>query len=230
MGKIINVILHEGRRPLSYFRNQIPNLRYWHELFRKTGDLAILKKLMPIVEGIGHNAEFFVVLFRRLDPLAAGKRTAKKPLELRQAIESTLAIFEKEMQSHNVSVEIKGPDEFKFTAWPQDIYAIFTNLIDNSIYWISEKKTPIRKIIIELLINDDSLVHIDYRDTGPGIEPDLIESEVIFEPQFSTKPDGTGLGLAIAGEAAERNGLELKVFESEKGAYFRLQSKTVSEQ
>ena len=230
LGKIINVILHEGRRPLSYFRNQIPNLRYWHELFRKTGDLAILKKIMPIVEGIGHNAEFFVVLFRRLDPLAAGKRTAKKPLELRQVIESTLAIFEKEMQSHNVSVEIKGPDEFKFTAWPQDIYAIFTNLIDNSIYWISEKKTPIRKIIIELLINDDSLVHIDYRDTGPGIEPDLIESEVIFEPQFSTKPDGTGLGLAIAGEAAERNGLELKVFESEKGAYFRLQSKTVSEQ
>ena len=27
LGKIINVILHEGRRPLNYFRNQIPNLR-----------------------------------------------------------------------------------------------------------------------------------------------------------------------------------------------------------
>jgi signal transduction histidine kinase len=70
-----------------------------------------------------------------------------------------------------------------------------------------------------------SLDYIDYRDTGPGIEPELIESEVIFEPQFSTKPNGTGLGLAIASEAAERNDLELKAFESEEGAYFRLQPK-----
>ena len=33
LGKIINVILHEGRRPLSFFRNEIPNLRYWPSLF-----------------------------------------------------------------------------------------------------------------------------------------------------------------------------------------------------
>ena len=36
LGKIINVILHEGRQPLSYFRNQIPNLRRRYEFFRKT--------------------------------------------------------------------------------------------------------------------------------------------------------------------------------------------------
>jgi signal transduction histidine kinase len=69
------------------------------------------------------------------------------------------------------------------------------------------------------------LQYIDYRDTGPGIEDHLIESEVIFEPDFSTKPEGTGLGLAIAGEAATRNGLELKAFASDTGAYFRLQPK-----
>ena len=51
----------------------------------------------------------------------------------------------------------------------------------------------------------------------------MIASEVIFEPQFSTKPSGTGLGLPIAGEAAARNGLELKAFESDTGAWFRLQ-------
>ena len=39
------------------------------------------------------------------------------------------------------------------------------------------------------------LKYINYRDTGPGIESSLIESKVIFEPQFSTKPEGTGLGL-----------------------------------
>ena len=111
------------------------------------------------------------------------------------------------------------------SVWEQDIYTVFTNLIDNSLYWIREKSVQTRKITIEIQTNGDTLNCIDYRDTGPGIEPSLIESEVIFEPQFSTKPDGTGLGLAIAGEAADRNKLELKVLESEEGAHFILQPK-----
>ena len=78
LGKIINVILHAGRHPLSYLRNQISNLKHWHESFQKTGDLVNLEKLMPIVDGIGQNGEFFVDLFRRLDPLAARKRPSKK--------------------------------------------------------------------------------------------------------------------------------------------------------
>ena len=226
LGKLLNVIVHEGSQPLGYFRNQIPNLRYWNKSFQKTGDWEKLEKLLSIADGIEENMEIFVTLFRRLDPLAAGKRGARKSVKLKQTIKNTLPIFDNEMKSHNVSAEIKGPDDFKFSAWSQDIYAIFTNLIDNSLYWMVEKKTPIRTISIELLTDGNSLIHIDYRDTGPGIAPDLIESEIIFEPQFSTKPDGTGLGLAIAGEAAARNNLELKAFESDEGAYFRLQPKT----
>lgn len=229
LGKIINVILHEGRRPLNYFRNQIPNLRYWYDSFLKTGDAGKLETFMPIAEGVGENAEVFVKLFSRLDPLAAGKRTARKPLDLKKTIRNSLTVFDEEMKTHNVMAKVEGPDDFRFPSWQQDIYAIFTNLADNSIYWMNEKKILRREITIAVVTDGDSLLHIDYRDTGPGIEPDLIASEAIFEPQFSTKPSGTGLGLAIAGEAATRNGLELKAFESEQGAWFRLQPKTESE-
>ena len=225
LGKILNVIVHEGSQPLSYFRNQIPNLRYWRERFQETGDLGKLEKMLSIADGVEENMEIFVKLFGRLDPLAAGKRAAKKPLELKKAIQGALAVFANEMKSSNVSVEVKGPEDFKFSAWSQDIYVIFTNLIDNSLYWMSQKKGTKRQIKIELVTDGNSLSHIDYRDCGPGIEPCLIENVVIFEPEFSTKPDGTGLGLAIASEAAERNGLELKAFESDEGAYFRLQPK-----
>ena len=226
LGKIINVILHEGRQPLSYFKNQIPHIRHWHGSFQKTGNPAQLAKVLRMAEGIGQNAEVFVILFSRLDPLAAKKRSTRKPLILKKEIEDTFGVFENEMKCLNVSAQVQGPERFIFPSWRQDIYAIFTNLIDNSLYWISEKGTPRREITIDILVSGDSLQSIDYRDTGPGIEPSLIASEVIFEPQFSTKPDGTGLGLAIAGEAAERNGLELKVFESDEGAWFRLQPKT----
>ena len=228
LGKIINVILHEGRRPLSYFRNEIPNLRYWYESYMKTKDLGKLEEMMPIVGGLGENAEVFVKLFRRLDPLAAGRRSKRKPVELKDTIRKTLEVFKEEMKSHDVYPEITGSDEFKFICWPQDIYSIFTNLVDNSLCWMKEKHICIRKISIELVTDGDELLHVDYRDTGPGIERTHIESEVIFEPQFSTKPQGTGLGLAIAGESAARNNLELRAFESDTGAWFRLQPKTES--
>ena len=226
LGKIINVIVHEGRQPLSYFRNCIPHFRYWYESYQKTKDLEKLQRVLSIAGDIEENMEFFVKLFRKLDPLSAGKRSVKKTLELKKTIRNTLAVFENEMKSAGVSAEVIGADSFKLSAWSQDIYTIFTNLIDNSLYWMSQKSGPTRHITIEILTDEDSLSHIDYRDTGPGIEPNLIESEVIFEPQFSTKPEGTGLGLAIASEAAERNGLELKAFESNEGAYFRLQPRT----
>lgn len=225
LGKIINVLLHEARRPLSYFRNRIPYLKRRYNSFQKNGDPKDLEKAMETVDGIAENSQFFVNLFKRLDPLAAEKRTRKRPLELKKTIENVFSVFENEMKSHNISAAIKCPDEFKFPAWHQDIYAIFTNLVDNSLYWISQKNSETREITIEFLIQESSLIHIDYKDTGPGIETDLIESEVIFEPHFSTKPDGTGLGLAIAAEAADRNGLELKAFESKEGVHFRLQPK-----
>lgn len=226
LGKIINVILHEGRRPLHHFRNAIPSLEHWYGEYLKTKDVTHLEKCLSTIKNIGQNAEDFVKLFRRLDPLAAAKRSARKQLQLKKVIGDSLAVFEEEMKTHHIAVTVSGDDDFRFLSWRQDIYAIFTNLADNSIYWMTQKKNGQRKITIELVTDNESLSYIDYRDTGPGIDPDLIESEVIFEPEFSTKPFGTGLGLAIAGEAATRNSLKLKVIEDEQGAWFRLQPKT----
>ena len=229
LGKIINVIIHEGRKLLNYLKSDIPDLQRCYESFLKTGDSENLEEFMQIASGVRNSADIFNDLFKKIDPLRAEKRSAKKSLALKKVIQDIIVMFAKEMKSHNISAQIKGPDEFRFSSWSQDIYAIFTNLIDNSLYWIREQGGATRKITIEILTDGDSLIYIDYRDTGPGIDPEDIASEIIFEPEFTTKPGGTGLGLAIAGEAADRNDLELKAFKSEEGAYFRLQPKMDSE-
>ena len=226
LGKIVNVIHHEGRHALSYFRSRIPYLRRRYELFKKNKSSVDFEKIMEVVNGIANNAELLRDLFKKIDPLATGRGTAKKTFKLKQAIQEALVLFENKMKINEIFVEIEVPDDFSFSGWDQDIRVIFTNLIDNSVYWISEMKVPVRKITIELKMDGDSLDSIDYRDTGPGIEPKHIRSEVIFEPDFSTKTEGTGLGLPIAGEAAERNGLRLKAIESEGGAHFILEPKT----
>ena len=229
LGKIINVVLHEGRRPLSYFRNQIPLLRRAADAFAKARDLGRVPRIVEVAEGIADNANDFVTLFGRLDPLAAQRRSKKKTERLGTIIRRAMETFSGQMEETGVTCAIDGDERLTFTCWRQDIQAIFTNLIDNSLYWLRTGDSPEKRIDIGISSDGGRLLHVDYKDTGPGIEPEHIETGVIFDPQFSTKPDGMGLGLAIAGEGATRNGLELTALEHDGGAWFRLQPVDVDE-
>ena len=223
LGKIVNVVLHEGRRPLSYFRNQFPRLRRRADGFAETQDPVLVPGIVEVAEGIAENAGDFVALFGRLDPLAAQRRSKKKVERLASVIRRSMEVFVGQLDEAGVTWEISGDEALTFLCWRQDIQAIFTNLIDNSLYWLRTSNSSGKRIDIRISSEMERLLHVDYRDTGPGIEPEHIDSGVIFDPQFSTKPDGMGLGLAIAGEAATRNGLDLTAFADEAGAWFRLQ-------
>ena len=223
LGKIINAILHEGRRPLNYFRNEIPNLRYWYKAYQDRPDKTILHRILTIGNGISDNAESLVDLFRRIDPLAARRRAKKVRVNIRDEITKSIDVFRAEMKSNGISFNITCPANLSLLAWRQDIYVIFTNLVDNSIYWLSDHACPEKRIDVIVEMEGEALKYIDYYDTGPGIDSQLIASELIFEPEFTTKPEGSGLGLPIAGEAAARIGLELRALECGAGAWFRLQ-------
>ncbi|AEY67529.1 sensor histidine kinase [Clostridium sp. BNL1100] len=221
LGKIVNIILHEGRRPLNYFKNQIPNLHFYGNRFEQNKDQGSVAEIIKLTTGITDNASVFVGLFGRLDPLSAKRRETKSEFSLAEALNGVASVFESECIKEKIIIDVQCPEDIKLCGWKQDIYTIFANLFDNSIFWIVEKKCLERKIIITAIKSGKELV-IDYIDSGPGINNDLLESGVIFEPQFTTKPNGTGLGLSIAGEAAIRNGLTLTAVQDEKGAHFKV--------
>lgn len=223
LGKIINVVLHEGRRPLSFFKNEVPRIAKLNKRLHETHDLSNLEEILTISSGVEQNSAVLSDLFKRLDPLASGKRPPKKDINIKEMLKNVFNIFREEMTSKNIEHKVYCDDNAVLSGWSQDFYAIFSNLIDNSIYWIVEKKSKNKVISINVVYDNEQLRYLDYQDSGPGIEPNLIERNVIFEPHFSTKISGTGIGLAIAGEAADRNGLELKALASNDGAYFRLQ-------
>lgn len=229
LGKIITVVMHEGRRPLNYFRNEVPRISRFQKKLLETGDKKNIDEIAAIAKGVESNAAAFSELFKRLDPLASGRSTSPKELRIKQEIQGCFDVFRQDMEDNKIQVEINGNDDLTFLTWQQDIQAIFTNLIDNSIFWLKERSSiEDRRILVNIESENNNLIYVDFRDTGPGIDPVLIEDGVIFEPQFSTKPSGTGIGLAIAGEAAERNGLKLAALQSSTGAYFRLQMKDIT--
>lgn len=221
LGKIINIILHEGRRPLNYFKNQIPNLRFYGEHFEQKKDELSYKEIVRLTNGIADNAGIFVGLFGRLDPLSAKRRETKTVFYLLDALSGAVTVFEKEYKDRKIQINLHCPDNIKLTGWKQDIYTIMVNLLDNSLFWIVEKESIERRVDIEVIKTEKGFT-LSYTDSGPGISDELLASGVIFDPEFTTKPHGTGLGLSIAGEAATRNNLTLTAVQREYGAHFIL--------
>lgn len=224
LGKIINVVLHEGRRPLSYFRNQSPRLIRYVDKIIKNYDPDHLNSIREISEGVLANTADLSDLFKKIDPLATGRRSKKQLIDLKKEIKTCFDVYLSELKEKDISYKIEGSDIVDFSGWPQDIRTIFINLIDNSIYWLDKDSIISRKIFVTIL-EEDSKFFIDFRDTGPGIESIHLIEDLIFEPEFTTKTGGTGIGLAIAGEAAQRNGLTLTALDSNEGAYFRIEIK-----
>lgn len=161
-----------------------------------------------------------VSLFSKLDPLASKKRKNKESFAIDNVISSVMEVFSGEILENNIKVEY-NIESVSFYGWAQNLYAILTNVIDNSIFWLSNEEGE-RKIKNSLHGESNKNWIIDVIDSGPGIEKELLQNEVIFEPEFTTKSNGTGLGLAIAGEAATRNEVRLIAIDNENGAHIRL--------
>ena len=208
---------------MNYFRNQIPNLHFYGEYFFQNKDENSYNEIVRLTKGIADNAGIFTGLFGRLDPLAAKRRETRSEFSLYDALCGAVAVFEKECESKEIKINLDCPDDINIIGWNQDIYTIMVNLLDNSLFWIVEKKSVER--IINIVVKKEEIGFIlNYTDSGPGISDELLESGVIFDPEFTTKPYGTGLGLAIAGEAATRNNLILTAVQRDNGAHFILSS------
>lgn len=81
-------------------------------------------------------------------------------------------------------------------AYPAELNQVWTNLIDNAVSAINgaggEGTLTVRTAL------DHEQVLVEFRDTGPGVPPEI--KGRIFDPFFTTKPvgEGTGLGLDIS--------------------------------
>jgi signal transduction histidine kinase len=223
LGKIIMVLLHEGRKPLDYFKNQIPNLLKYINLIGKEDINEIYSNIKTIADDLLEQTTFLIRLFNRLEPLAVRKRRKKKFL-LKNLFNRVMMVFEREIQKNNIRISMNIEGEIELSGWEEDFYIIFTNLIENSLYWLPRSHKKEKLIKIHAFLDDGELV-VDFIDNGPGIEKQYIDQDRIFEPGFSTKKNGTGLGLPISGEAASRNNGELTARYSEDGAYLRARFK-----
>ncbi|MGW4322447.1 ATP-binding protein [Streptomyces sp. NPDC004684] len=80
--------------------------------------------------------------------------------------------------------------------YPAELNQVWTNLIDNAVAAIEDAGGE-GTLTVRTARHDDQLL-VEFRDTGPGVPPEIRGR--IFDPFFTTKPvgQGTGLGLDIS--------------------------------
>ncbi|WP_329406574.1 ATP-binding protein [Streptomyces sp. NBC_00704] len=81
-------------------------------------------------------------------------------------------------------------------AYPAELNQVWTNLVDNAVFAVDSAGGE-GTLTVRTARESDRLL-VEFRDTGPGIPPEIRER--IFDPFFTTKPvgEGTGLGLDIS--------------------------------
>jgi signal transduction histidine kinase len=228
LGKIVNFILHEGRKPIQFLNSETKVIERYIRHYKATKDEEILDELDISIDGFRKNSKHISDLFKRINPLANQKRGKKENFNVNKCIEDSLGVFKSALSKAKILAKVNCSESIEIYGWREDLYTALTNLIENSIFWLRDYKSDTKKIIIDVSSSEESIL-IDYRDTGPGLTKSEIESDIIFEPGYSKKHNGTGLGLAIAGEAAERLSGTLKARISDSGAYFQIEIKTNEE-
>ncbi len=178
--------------------------------------------------GIRHqDAETRTKAFEKI--LAAGQRAAKmtnsilamarnrsnefEPTDLRQIVDDTLFLLERELQKYRISVELELLDVPPATANGNQIQQVLMNILINA----RQAMANGGRIVIRLAHDaKNKTVDLTIRDYGPGIPEDRLRK--IFQPYFSTKsgPDetgkgGTGLGLHACRQIIEAHRGRIRV-------------------
>ncbi|RZB19049.1 histidine kinase [Streptomyces sp. F001] len=123
-------------------------------------------------------------------------RAPYRMADVHELLDSTLL-----MLSGKIGQQIKVVKDYdrtlpKVPAYPAELNQVWTNLIDNAVSAINSAGSD-GTLTVRTALDHDRLL-VEFRDTGPGVPPEIRNR--IFDPFFTTKPvgEGTGLGLDIS--------------------------------
>ncbi|ENO4378469.1 sensor histidine kinase [Escherichia coli] len=129
---------------------------------------------------------------RFLSPLKISGYQSRQRITGKNIMDYVLKFFGERFERQRITIEFS--EEFKqiaITDIPSRIYPVFTNIINNAMYWVSLSNNRLIKIGFV-----NSLVII--ANSGPAIDTDDIPR--LFELFYSKRANGHGVGLYLCRE------------------------------
>jgi signal transduction histidine kinase len=168
---------------------------------------------------------------KNLSPLRSIKNEPVRAFEISRAIEFAAEFYKRTFDKYHIDFSYNKEEDFTIIERFGTLCQIFTNLIDNSCYWLdTDAGNKKRKIELHL---DKKHRTIIVADNGPGIDNSILP--YLYQPGASMKSPPSGLGLYICQYYMNRMRGQIGLtnqrdrIQSLKGAQFTLDFSRVDE-
>lgn len=211
MGELASLIVHEVTQPLSAIVTNADSCLLW--LAREMPNLDRARKAAERIVRDGHRAGEIVRSIRNQTQKSASDMAQ---LSLNHLIGDTLELMQSDLLRHDVTLETQfAHDPGLIKGDSTELQQVIVNLVTNAIEAISMRAHSAKLLRVSTEFNEAGDVMTSVEDSGPGIDPKILDR--IFDPRFSTKPRGMGLGLSICRSIVERHGGQLWASQSPSG-------------
>jgi two-component system, NtrC family, sensor kinase len=195
LGELTSTTTHE-------FNNVLMTILNYAKIGLRHKDEATRDKALEKIHGAAQRA---AKITSTVLAVARNRSGAFEPTDLKQIVEDTLVLLEREMTKYRVAVELQLAAVPEVQAIGNQIQQVLINLLINA-----RQAMPSGGRVLVKLHHDaaSEFVELTVRDTGSGIPQDKLPR--IFDAFYTTKsgPDdsgrgGTGLGLSACKQIVE---------------------------
>jgi two-component system, NtrC family, C4-dicarboxylate transport sensor histidine kinase DctB len=212
LGEMSAAVSHELNQPLAAMKTYLAGARLLLRRNRPDEALSSFGRIDDLIERMGG-------ITRQLKSYARKGQEAFSPVDMGDALASSLAMMEPQLRQRQVQISRIVPDDrVEVMGDRLRIEQVMVNLLRNAIDATKSEKDP----KVEIILSAGETATLTVRDNGPGIE----DLDALFEPFYTTKQpgDGVGLGLAISSQIVTDLGGRLTARNGQSGgAVFEMQ-------
>jgi C4-dicarboxylate-specific signal transduction histidine kinase len=202
LGELAASIAHEINQPLAAIATSGNACLRW--LDRTPPDLDAARRAAVRIAQDAHRAGDVI---RGLRALARKSGPQLMPFGIEDAIEEVLALTRTDLHRHGVELHTNLSARLPPVIGDRaQLQQVLLNLVMNGIQAMATVSDR-RELTISIFPAAPERVEVTVEDTGPGLDPALVQC--IFDPFFTTKPGGLGLGLSISRSIIEAHGGQL---------------------